>query len=172
MRLGEIMALKWGDFNVHTSFLSVQRSKSDVNAQSITSPKTGNGRKIQIGANLVHALKQHKKIQLSYRENVGNLYENCDWIIGGLFGHGYNYSSRKFQKLLKDAKIMRHIRFHDLRHTHATLLLLAGINSKIVQERLGHASIDMTLDTYSHLTLTNQGVAVTALDSSIAPSDT
>ena len=50
---------------------------------------------------------------------------------------------------------MRHIRFHDLRHTHATLLLLAGINPKIVQERLGHASIDMTLDTYSHLTLAN-----------------
>ena len=67
---------------------------------------------------------------------------------------------------------MRHIRFHDLRHTHATLLLLAGINTKIVQERLGHASIDMTLDTYSHLTLANQGVAVTALDSIIAPSDT
>ncbi len=67
---------------------------------------------------------------------------------------------------------MRHIRFHDLRHTHATLLLLAGINPKIVQERLGHASIDMTLDTYSHLTLANQGVAVTALDSIIAPSDT
>lgn len=174
MRLGEIMALKWGDFNVHTSFLSVQRSKSDVKGQSITSPKTGNGRKIQIGSNLVHALKQHKKIQLSYRENVGNLYENCDWIIGGLFGHGYNkrhYSSRKFQKLLKDAKIMRHIRFHDLRHTHATLLLLAGINPKIVQERLGHASIDMTLDTYSHLTLANQGAAVTALDSIIDPSD-
>ena len=66
---------------------------------------------------------------------------------------------------------MRHIRFHDLRHTHATLLLLAGINPKIVQERLGHASIDMTLDTYSHLTLANQGAAVTALDSIIAPSD-
>lgn len=66
---------------------------------------------------------------------------------------------------------MRHIRFHDLRHTHATLLLLAGINPKIVQERLGHASIDMTLDTYSHLTLANQGVAVTALDSIIDPSD-
>lgn len=168
MRLGEIMALKWSDFNVNTSFLSVQRSKSDVKGQSITSPKTGVGRKIQIGSDLIYALKQHKEIQLAYRRKIGTLYENHDWIIAGLFGNGYNkrhYSSRKFQQLLKEAQILRHIRFHDLRHTHATLLLLAGINPKIVQERLGHASIDMTLDTYSHLTLANQSAAVTALDS-------
>jgi integrase len=167
MRLGEIMALKWSDLSVNTSFVSVQRSKSDVKGQDITSPKTGNGRKIQIGEALLEALKQHKVLQKTHRKIVGNAYTNNDWIIGGSFGNGYNkrhYSSRKFQKLLKQAKIIRHIRFHDLRHTHATLLLLAGVNPKIVQERLGHASIDMTLDTYSHLTLANQEIAVSALD--------
>ena len=170
MRLGEIMALKWSDFNVDMAFLSVQRSKSDVPGQSITSPKTGNGRKIQIGEHLIKALKEHKVIQQSYCQKLGDAYENHNWIIGGLFGRGYNkrhFSSRKFQHLLKKANITRHIRFHDLRHTHATLLLLAGINPKIVQERLGHASIDMTLDTYSHLTLANQGSAVNVLDSII-----
>lgn len=69
---------------------------------------------------------------------------------------------------MKEANIIRHIRFHDLRHTHATLLMLAGINLKIVQERLGHSSIDVTLDTYSHLTLANQSIAVDALERVIA----
>lgn len=168
MRLGEIMALKWSDLNTNTSFISVQRSKSDVKGQNVTGPKTGNGRKVQIGKELMAALKEHKSLQSTYLKIIGNAYSNNDWIIGGPFGNGYNkrhYSSRKFQKLLRQAKIIRHIRFHDLRHTHATLLLLAGINPKIVQERLGHASIDMTLDTYSHLTLANQEIAVNALDS-------
>lgn len=167
MRLGEIMALKWSDLNTKTNFFSVQRSKSDVKGQFITSPKTGKGRKVQIGKELLRDLRKHKRIQNEYKRELGNIYEDNNWIIGGLFGRGYNkhhYSSRKFQGLLKQAKIIRHIRFHDLRHTHATVLLLAGINPKIVQERLGHASIDMTLDTYSHLTLANQGVAVDALD--------
>ena len=110
---------------------------------------------------------EHKKLQQEYKKILGNLYKDDGWIIGGLFGDGYNkrhYSSRKFQQLVKKAQIVRHIRFHDLRHTHATLLLLSGINPKVVQERLGHASVDMTLDTYSHLTLANQGSAVQALD--------
>lgn len=168
MRLGEIMALKWSDLSVSTSFLSVQRSKSDVKGQAVTSPKTGKGRKVQIGSALLEALLEHKKLQQEYKKILGNLYKDDGWIIGGLFGDGYNkrhYSSRKFQQLVKKAQIVRHIRFHDLRHTHATLLLLSGINPKVVQERLGHASIDMTLDTYSHLTLANQGSAVKALDS-------
>ena len=171
MRLGEIMALKWSDFNITTAFLSVQRSKSDVKGQNITNTKTGHGRKIQIGIELVDALKEHKRLQGEYKKILGSAYEDQNWIIGGLFGKGYNkrhYSSRKFQKLLKEVNIIRHIRFHDLRHTHATLLMLAGVNPKIVQERLGHSSIDVTLDTYSHLTLANQSIAVDALERVIA----
>lgn len=58
--------------------------------------------------------------------------------------------------------------FHNFRHTHAALLMLAGVNPKIVQERLGHSSIDVTLDTYSYLTLANQSIAVDTLESLIA----
>lgn len=61
------------------------------------------------------------------------------------------------------AGIDKSFTFHDLRHTHASLLLLDGINPKIVQERLGHASIEMTLDTYSHLLPDTQDVAVQAI---------
>ncbi|SUP42838.1 site-specific integrase [Veillonella criceti] len=170
MRLGELMALRWNDVIndiMDNEYIIVQRSKSKIKEQDITRTKTGLGRKIQISNSLSVALKKHFKIQKAYIKEVNQLYNDQNYIIGGLFGNGYShshYSSRKFKKLLKQANIERRVRFHDLRHTHATLLLLAGVNPKIVQERLGHASIDMTLDTYSHLTLANQSVAVNVLD--------
>lgn len=70
------------------------------------------------------ALKEHKSLQATYRKIIGNSCSNNDWIIGGVFGSGYNkrhYSSHKLQKLLKQAKIICHIRFHDIRPTHATV---------------------------------------------------
>lgn len=166
MRLGEIMALQWRDIINH-EYILVQRSKSNVKGQNVTSTKTGVNRKIQITKKLAAALDQHLQLQKDYVKHTEGLYHHNSLIIGGVYGNGYNnrhFSSRKFQKLLKQANINRHIRFHDLRHTHATMLLLAGVNPKIVQERLGHSSIDMTLDTYSHLTLSNQSLAIDALD--------
>ncbi|WP_281246142.1 tyrosine-type recombinase/integrase [Propionispora vibrioides] len=74
--------------------------------------------------------------------------------MGGTFGKCYypkHFSPKKYKDLLKAAGIDKSFTFYDLRHTHTSLLLLDGINLKIVQERLGHASIEMTLDTYSHL---------------------
>ena len=70
---------------------------------------------------------------------------------------------RSFQLLLKKAGLPP-IRFHDLRHTAATLLLASGVHPKVVQERLGHATIAITLDTYSHVTPTMQRDAATQLD--------
>ena len=78
MRLGEIMALKWSDFKVSTASLYVQRSKSDVKGQNITNTKTGHGRKVQIGIELVDALKEHKRIQIEYKKTLGNAYEDHD----------------------------------------------------------------------------------------------
>lgn len=155
MRLGETMALRWSDI-VIDSYITVQRSKSEVKEQNITSPKTGIGRKIQISQRLISALKEHQKIQNTYKKELEDLYENDYRIIGGLLGKGFHarhYSSRLFKQLLQRARINRRVRFHDLRHTHATLLLLSGVNPKIVQERLGHSSINVTLDIYSHVAL-------------------
>ena len=166
MRLGEIMALRWSDI-VIDSYITVQRSKSEVKEQNITSPKTGIGRKVQISQRLISALKEHKRIQNAYKKELEDLYENDYRIIGGLLGKGFHarhYSSRLFKQLLQRAGIDRRIRFHDLRHTHATLLLLSGVNPKIVQERLGHSSINVTLDIYSHVALADQAVAISALD--------
>lgn len=166
MHLGEIMALRWSDI-VLDSYITVQRSKSEIKEQNITRPKTGVGRKIQISQRLIKALSQHKNIQKEYKSNLRGYYKDDSRVIGGLVGKGYHarhYSSRLFKKLLPRAGIERRVRFHDLRHTHATLLLLSGVNPKIVQERLDHASINVTLDIYSHVALADQAVAISALD--------
>lgn len=114
----------------------------------------------------IKALSHHKKLQEWHKAKLLDKYEDNDWIIGGNFGRCYypkHFSSRKYKTLLKEANIDKSFTFHDLRHTHASLLLLDGINPKIVQERLGHASIEMTLDTYSHLMPDTQDVAVQAV---------
>ncbi len=75
MRLGETMALCWSDI-VIDSYITVERSKSEVKEQNITSPKTGIGRKIQISQRLISALKEHQKVQNTYKKELEDLYEN------------------------------------------------------------------------------------------------
>ena len=82
-----------------------------------------------------------------------------------------NLTRRAFLPLLKKAGLPR-IRFHDLRHTAATLLLQQGVNAKIVQEMLGHSKISQTLDTYSHVTGTMQKEAASKLDKLLRPGTT
>ncbi len=79
-----------------------------------------------------------------------------------------NLLRRWYHPLIKKAGLPR-CRFHDLRHTHATLLLSQGVHPKVVQERLGHASVTMTLDTYSHVTPSLQAEAAVRLDAALGP---
>jgi integrase len=74
------------------------------------------------------------------------------------------FTNQTFKEVLKKAGIYEKFTFHDLRHTHVTLLLLKNVNPKVIQERLGHSTIKMTLDTYSHLLPDMQNTAVAALD--------
>lgn len=167
MRLGEVLGLKWEDVHIEQKIITVRRSRVATNSGfNIEEPKTGVARKIPIHDDLLKALKNHQKRQDWHKEKLGDKYEDEGWIIGGTFGRNYypkHFSSRKYKDLLKAAGIDTGFTFHDLRHTHASLLLLDGINPKIVQERLGHASIEMTLDTYSHLLPDTQDVAVQAV---------
>ncbi len=103
----------------------------------------------------------------TYAQNLGDQWiDTHNVIISGCFGNilsTSNFKSRYFIPVLKELGL-EHITFHDLRHTHATLLLSQKINPKIVQERLGHSTITLTLDTYSHLVPDIQKEAVKALD--------
>ncbi len=167
MRLGEVLGLKWDDIYFDRNIITVRRSRvATSHGVSIEEPKTGVARKIPIHDDLTKALKKHQKYQAWHKAILGDKYEESGWVIAGSFGRNYypkHFSYRKYKKLLEAAGIDKTFTFHDLRHTHASLLLLDGINPKIVQERLGHSSIEMTLDTYSHLLPDTQDVAVKAV---------
>lgn len=150
MRKGEIFALKWSDINFEKRFIMVQRTQSIVNNQLVLKePKTKSSkRRINVDNNLLSALQEmHSK---SNSEFVFSAKNGCKipWEI-----------SKRFKTICMRANVS-YKRFHDIRHTHASVLLSYGVHPKIVQERLGHASIKTTLDTYSHLLPTMQGVAV------------
>lgn len=114
-------------------------------------PKTARGRRmVALDPQTVSALKQQKGEQMLDRSLMGDAYDDAE-----VFAHGDGTPihpdgfSDAFWRHSKAAGLPR-IRFHDLRHTHATLALAAGVHPKVVSERLGHASITITLDTYSH----------------------
>lgn len=169
MRLGEVLGIKWEDLHINQKILAVVRARvSTAHGMKVEKPKTGKGRKILIDDNLIKILSLHQKRQEWDKKIMGDMYEDNQWIIGGEFGRSYEstyFSARKYKPLLTRASIDNSFTFHDLRHTHATILLLKGVNPKIVQERLGHATIAMTLDTYSHLLPDNQDSAVNAIKS-------
>ena len=168
MRLGELLALKWEDVDLEGGRLRVRRTLTHAGkAFVLGEPKTKNSRRtirLTKGANA--ALKAHLSRQLEEMERMGSLYQPGGLIFateGGTIVNPSNLRNRSFKPLLKRAGLPP-IRFHDLRHTCATLLLSKSVNPKVVSEMLGHASISITLDIYSHLLPDMQEKAVEALE--------
>ncbi len=114
------------------------------------------------------ALRQHRATQAVLRLGLGSLWQSGDWVFTRPDGRHLDPDviSHRFKKLVQELDIPR-VRLHDLRHTHATLLLLAGVHPKVVQERLGHSSIVITLDTYSHVLPGLQEKAALAFESTL-----
>ena len=168
MRRSELLALKWADLDLSSGALSVQRSLG----RGLTSrleegdPKSRSGRRrIALSASVVESLKRHRVRQVEHRLSVGDVFEDRGYVFANeTGGHIHpNTLYRRFRGLTARAGVPP-IRFHDLRHTSATLLLAEGVHGKIVQERLGHANIAMTLDLYSHVTADMQHHAADRLD--------
>ena len=115
-------------------------------------PKNGKGRSIELTQASSEALRTHLQRQLNEIEGLGDDYHDQGLIFPGERGQPMRpwTLTGKFERLLTDAGLPR-IRFHDLRHTCATLMLCEGVHIKIVQELLGHADITITLNTYSHV---------------------
>ena len=101
----------------------------------------------------MEALKRHSKQQAEETTKADTLYQNQGLVFASLVGTPLRRRNltRSFKALLRRAGLPHTIRFHDLRHTCATLLIGKGFNDKFVQELLGHATIAITLDTYSHV---------------------
>lgn len=158
LRQGELFALRWSDVNLETGVVSVRGTLKIVKGRVyVDEPKTAKGRRrVDLGPDAVEVLRQHRATQA----------HGTEWVFtdgGGGPLRKPNVMARSFRPLLKAAGLPQ-IRFHDLRHTAATLLLAQGVHPKIVQERLGHASIDLTLDTYSHVLPGLQRQAAHGLD--------
>lgn len=167
LRPGEALGLQWSD--VDDDVLRVRRALVTVagRAPYLSSTKTGKSRVIPLGPPVMSLLRAHRKRQLARRMALGATYHDQDLIfpneLGG-FADLHNIGARHFKKLLKRLELPT-IRLYDLRHSHATLLLVSNVHPKVVQERLGHSSITLTLDTYTHVVPSMQERATECLDS-------
>ena len=171
LREGELLRLKWQDVDLEARTLSVRRTLSEARSgRFFESPKNGKGRSINLTTRATDALKRHKGAQNEERLRLGTLWRDNDLVFPSRIGtpmNARNLTARSFKPLLERAGLPKTVRLHDLRHTCATLLLGKGVHPKIVQELLGHATIAITLDTYSHVLPNIQGEAVSAMESAL-----
>ncbi len=168
MRRGELLGLRWQDIHFDTKSLQIQRTISRQRKKGIveSEPKTSRGRRnIILPPFAIEALKEHRTRQLEVRLKVGSAWEESNFVFCN--GHGGFLEPSQlhmmFRNLLKEADLPQ-IRFHDLRHSAATMMLTMGVHPKVVQELLGHSSISLTLDTYSHVLPSMQQEAMDKLD--------
>lgn len=154
MRRGELLGLRWQDLRLEEGIVSVRQNLVKTSQGIvIQEPKTVNSRRnISISSNAAAVIKAHKKAQALEKLSHGPDYQDNGLVfcrINGLPLYPDGVSDQ-FNRLLRKTEV-RTITFHDLRHTHATLLLLAGVHPKVVSDRLGHHSVSLTLDLYSHV---------------------
>lgn len=155
MRMGEILGLKWGDLERNSGNLRIQRQVQRRKGEGLVfcPPKSSSGvRVIKVGKITLSKLIEHRNQQHQERMLAGEKWQDYDLIFTSPIGTPLDNSNvnKVYKRCLKMAGLPD-IRFHDLRHTAATLMLQEGINPKVVQERLGHADISLTLNTYSHV---------------------
>jgi integrase len=167
MRQGELLGLRWSDVDLERGVLSVRQTyaRGATGALEVSTPKTARGRRsIALSTDDVAALRRHRTWQLEARLAAPAWREHdlvfCDRL--GEPAHP-NLLVKRFAQLIRQTGLPR-IRFHDLRHSAATLMLASGEHPKIVSERLGHAHIGITLDRYSHVSETMQRDAAERLD--------
>jgi integrase len=172
MREGELLGLKWEDVDLERGVLRLRhalvREGGKVVLGDLKTPKSR--RSVRLTCAAAEALRSHLEHQLEEMERMGSLYQSGGLVFGtesGTLINPSNLRNRSFKPLLKRAGLP-HICFHDLRHTCATLLLSQGTHPKLVQELLGHATIAMTLDTYSHFLPSMGDQTVRAMEAALS----
>ncbi len=177
MRRGELLALKWQDINFATGTLQVRRiltrvpSKLPGKGFVETEPKTQRSRRsVVVAPFALDVLRRHYERQQEAKRKVGGSWQEHDYVFCTSIGTHLHPSKDvldQLKALLKKAGLPD-IRFHDLRHSAATLLLSEGVHPKVVQELLGHSNISMTLDVYSHVLPNMQQDAISRLNTTLA----
>ncbi|HEU5348749.1 MAG TPA: site-specific integrase [Ktedonobacterales bacterium] len=171
MRQGELLALRRRDVDLDGATLQVRASVHYTKGGYVfDEPKTKySRRRIALSQVAVEALREHRTRQLPERLALGPAWEDLDLVFPNTVGKpidGVNLLPRNFHPLLERAGLPR-MRFHDLRHTAATLLLGRGINPKVVSEMLGHSHVSVTLGIYSHVMPQMQQQAADAMDQAL-----
>lgn len=170
MRMGEVLGMRWQDIDFDNQVIFIRQtlvSESDSNNYYLVEEgKTASAlRIVYMPTSLVEDLKTHKEIIEKEKNILGDDYLDHDLVIctkNGNWVHPNNFR-RAFKVTLQQLDLPR-IRIHDLRHSHATYLLSKGVNAKIIQERLGHKNINITLNTYSHALPAMQLAAIDKFD--------
>jgi integrase len=163
MRRGELVGLRWSDVDLSRRCLTVNQSVTVAGVELANVPKTRRSRRaLDLDAATVVALQQHRSQRERYLR-LGVTATASDRVFTTEVGESLQPNSvgQAFRRLVKEAGVPV-IRLHDLRHTDASQLLMAGINIKVVSERLGHASVGFTLDTYAHVMPGQQAEAAAA----------
>lgn len=157
-RPGEYAGLLWPDINFEAQTVRFERVliRPEGGGWHFDVPKTRKSKRtIHLPAELMAILRQHRQDQAEYREGLGSDWKGTEeFVFTDTVGNPLNtkrLSRRSFKKVLKQAGLPGDFRLYDLRHTAATLLLVAGIPAKVVSGRLGHSSVTLTLDVYSHI---------------------
>jgi integrase len=133
--------------------------------------KSSQGRRVRLTRQAASALKDYRKRQLEERLRLAVLWQDQGLVFSNETGYLFNPSNlrnRSFKRIKARAGVRDDLRFHDLRHTCATLLLSEGVNVKVVSELLGHAPITITLNTYSHVLPDMQDSAAAAMEAALS----
>ncbi len=168
VRIGEVLGLKWGGVDLAAGAIRVQRQLGQDG--TFSEPKSAKGRRtIDLPTSCVAVLKEHKRQQNGARLLVGPDWQHHDFVFCTHAGRPLSQRNvlRAFKFLLRRGGLPD-VPFHPLCHTHATLLLAQNVHPKVVQERLGHATIAMTLDIYSAYIPSMGRVAADKLDALLA----
>lgn len=168
-RQAELLGLRWEDVDLGAGTLTVRRQvqRSRDGSGMVTGPtKNKKSRTIRLGIVAVEALKAHRERQAEEVASAKGLWKDPDLVFASTIGTTLDPSNvvdRSFKPLLRRAGLPN-IRFHDLRHACATLLFSEGVPVKVVQEVLGHSSVSVTMDVYSHVLPDMQEKAAAAMD--------
>ena len=155
LRRGELLGLRWEDVDLEAGVLYVRQTCQWLPGKGFIfgQPKTHRStRPVALSPDTVRRLRAHRQHQLQERLALGPAYRGKDLVFANALGEPVHQSSLRnaWLQIVKKAGV-RQLRFHDLRHAHASLLLRQGVHPKIVSDRLGHSGIGITMDTYSHV---------------------
>jgi integrase len=168
MRRGEVLAVRWRNIDLERATVRVVESLEQTKGGVLRfkAPKTEKARAITLPAFAVEELRRLKREQAEELLALGIRQSGETLVCARADGdpHQPRSLTHEFTYLFRRLKAIPRVRFHDLRHSHATQLLLAGVHPKVAQERLGHSTISTTLDLYSHVTETMQEDAAVELD--------